>query len=272
MSVRMIALAGFSAFLLLVVSPCCVVLSVPPGHVGVVRSFGSIDDDPLPAGGPYFVKPWKSVVRLSVQTEKNEEPATVPTKNGLAVKVNAVLLYRLSPDRAAAVLREVGPEFESKVIDPYFRNAVRDACAEFEPEALYTAGRQQLETTVLTKVAAELTPRGFVVESVMLQDPVLPATVTARIESKVAAEQDALRMDFVLRQKRLEADAKVVEAEGIAKAQAIVKKDLDEMYIKYLWVMALRENHSAVIYVPTGTDGMPIFKRVGDLGPEPTKK
>lgn len=262
---------GVTALFTLLLS---VVWSVPPGHVGVITSFGDVSPTPLSAGGPYLVRPWASVNRLSVQTEKNEEPATVPTKGGLSVQVKAYLLYRLNPAEAPRVIKEFGEKYEEKIIDLYFKNAVRDVCAEFAPEALYTVDRQTVENQILARVGKELGDRGFVCESVMLQDPILPAVVTGRVEAKVAAEQDALRMQSVFkqreqeamankRQKELEAEAKVIEAKGIADAQQIIKKDLDENYLKYLWIEALKESakhNNATIYIPTGPDGMPVFK------------
>jgi regulator of protease activity HflC (stomatin/prohibitin superfamily) len=160
------------------------------------------------------VWPWVTVVDASVQTQKDEEPATVPTKGGLAVQVHAVLVYHVDPAHAPNVYREYSDKYEERIVDPYFKNAVRDACAEFEPEALYTNDRAAVEARALALIQKELEKRGFIVEAVMLQDPVLPPTVTERIQAKAGAEQDVQRMQFVLKQKELEAQAKIVEAKG----------------------------------------------------------
>jgi regulator of protease activity HflC (stomatin/prohibitin superfamily) len=187
----------------------------------------------------------------------------VPTKNGLAVSMKATLLYHLDPTRAPAMAREVGAtEYQDRVVSPYFKNAVRDVTAEFLPEAFYSADRGLIEARIADRLRHEFEARGLVVESVMLLEPVLPDLVRQRIEAKVGAEQDAARMEYVLKQKELEAKAKVVEAKGIAEAQSIVKKDLDDNYLRYLWIKALSENHGATIYVPTGADGMPFFKPI----------
>lgn len=249
---------------------------VEAGHVGVVSSFGSVQEEPLKEGGLYLVAPWKVVDKISSQTTRNEEPATVPTKGGLSVTLKAVLLYRVDPLQAPRLKREVGFDFEQKVIDPYFKNAVRDVCAEYDPEALYTAARNEVESKVFERISHELISRGIIVEEVMLQEPELPSVVKERIEAKIAAEQDALRMQSVFkqreqeamatkRQKELEADAKIAEAKGISEAQKIIKADLDDNYLRYLWIEALKEsskNHNTTIYVPTGIDGMPLFKNV----------
>ena len=55
------------------------------------------------------------------------------------------------------------------------------------------------------------------------------------------------------------ANAEVIRAEGIAKANKIIGDSLqnNDAYIHYLWIEALRETDSEVIYIPTEA-GIPI--------------
>ena len=55
------------------------------------------------------------------------------------------------------------------------------------------------------------------------------------------------------------ANAEVIRAEGIAKANKIIGDSLtnNDAYIHYLWIEALRESKDQVIYVPTEA-GIPI--------------
>ena len=55
------------------------------------------------------------------------------------------------------------------------------------------------------------------------------------------------------------ANAEVIRAEGIAKANQIIGDSLknNDAYIHYLWVEALRETSNAVVYIPTES-GIPI--------------
>ena len=55
------------------------------------------------------------------------------------------------------------------------------------------------------------------------------------------------------------ANAEIIRAEGIAKANAIISDSLNnnEAYIHYLWIEALKESKDQVIYVPTEA-GIPI--------------
>lgn len=55
------------------------------------------------------------------------------------------------------------------------------------------------------------------------------------------------------------ANAEIIRAEGIAKANEIIGNSLqdNDAYIHYLWIESLKESHDQVIYVPTEA-GIPI--------------
>ena len=63
------------------------------------------------------------------------------------------------------------------------------------------------------------------------------------------------------------ANAEIIRAQGIAEANKIIGDSLknNDAYIHYLWVEALRETQSSVIYVPTEA-GIPITeaRRLGE--------
>jgi len=69
----------------------------------------------------------------------------------------------------------------------------------------------------------------------------LPATVRASIESKIQAEQDAQKMQFVLQKERQEADRKRVEAQGIADYQKILSTGLTDKQLQYQSILAQKE-------------------------------
>jgi regulator of protease activity HflC (stomatin/prohibitin superfamily) len=69
----------------------------------------------------------------------------------------------------------------------------------------------------------------------------LPASVRASIESKIQAEQDAQKMQFVLQKERQEADRKRVEAQGIADYQKILSTGLSDKQLQYETIKAQKE-------------------------------
>jgi hypothetical protein len=54
------------------------------------------------------------------------------------------------------------------------------------------------------------------------------------------------------------ADSEVVRANGVSKANNIIKNSITDQYIRYLWVQTLdKGSHDQIIYVPTEM-GLPI--------------
>ena len=61
-----------------------------------------------------------------------------------------------------------------------------------------------------------------------------------------------------LEAQKYNAEAEVVRAEGVAKANTAIKDTITEMYVKYLWVSTLDKTNNQIIYVPLGADGLPV--------------
>jgi regulator of protease activity HflC (stomatin/prohibitin superfamily) len=74
--------------------------------------------------------------------------------------------------------------------------------------------------------------QGVIVEAVLMKSIQLPAGLASSIEQKLQAEQDALRMVFILQQEKLEAERKIIEATGTKDAQKIISEGLTDQIIK----------------------------------------
>ena len=77
-------------------------------------------------------------------------------------------------------------------------------------------------------------------------------------------------MKFVLTKESQEAERKVIEAKGIAEAQAIINKTLTQAYLQHEAIqaqmkMAVGQNHTTV-YIPSGDNGIPLVRTVNSEG------
>ena len=101
--------------------------------------------------------------------------------------------------------------------------------------------RADIEKAILDKMAAALTPQGIIIESVLMKSIQLPMGLASSIEQKLQAEQDAMRMEFVLQQERLEADRIIIKAKGERDAQKIQAEGLTNEIIKLKSIEAFNE-------------------------------
>ncbi|TMQ59074.1 MAG: prohibitin family protein, partial [Candidatus Eisenbacteria bacterium] len=116
---------------------------IPAGHVGVKDFFGIVSKNVLPPG-VHLVFPMTRVVRMSTQTQQVKEAAEVPSQEGLTMDLEASLLYRLDPDKAAEIYRTVGRDYEGTVVEPQIRSAIREITASYDAKALYSSEREKI--------------------------------------------------------------------------------------------------------------------------------
>lgn len=204
---------------------------VDNGNVGVVKTFGEVADATL-TPGVHLVNPFSEVIEISTQTRELKEDMSVPTKEGLAVQLEASVLYHVDPKHAATLYRTVGEEYWKVLIEPHFRSESRSITAKHDSRALYTADRDQIQTQLTSALQKILHPRGIFIESTPLRSIELPAVVKDAISMKVAAEQEAQKMEFILLRERQEAERKIVEARGDSVAQGIISSTISDRYLQ----------------------------------------
>jgi prohibitin 1 len=235
--------------------------SIPTGNVGVLTLFGRVTGETLPEG-IHLVNPLKSVQKLSIQTQSVKESANVPSNEGLILALDTSLLFRLDKDKAAFVYQTVGDSYAEKIVEPTLRAAIRASTSAHSANALYTNARELVQKQILDELTAQLAPRGVIVENVLLRDVQLPAMLKSSIEAKQQAEQDALRMSFILQKEKQEAERKRIEAQGIADFQRIVATGISPQLLEWKGIEATEKlatsANAKVVIIGNPKNGLPL--------------
>jgi len=240
---------------------------VPAGTVGVVDLFGQVSNV-VRQPGLNLVNPFARLEIMNMKTEQETEIMNVPSREGLSIDLDVTILYRLTPERAAQIYKTVGVGYREVIVLPQFRSACRGVTVNYDAKSLYTSGREEMAQKVFSDLRGMLEERGILLEKVLLRSIRLPSTVSQAIEMKLKAEQEAEQMKFVLDKERQEAERKVIEAEGIAKAQEIINKTLTPAYLQHEAIkaqmkMADSPNHTTV-YIPSGDNGIPLIRSLDE--------
>jgi prohibitin 1 len=180
----------------------------------------------------------------------------------LNVVLEASLLYHVNPEKAAQIYQQIGPNYDQVVLTPQFRSAIRGVTVQHEAKDLYTSGRELIANQIAEDLRQAMAERGLVLEQVLLRRIQLPQMVEAAINDKLAAEQQAQRMQFVLAKETQEAERKRIEAKGIQDFQNIVSQGLSESLLRWKGIeatKALAESTNAKIVIIGGRDGLPII-------------
>jgi prohibitin 1 len=235
--------------------------SIPTGNVGVLTLFGRVTGETL-GEGIHLINPLKSVQKLSVQTQSVKESANVPSNEGLILALDTSLLFRLDKTKAAYVYQTVGDNYAEKIVEPTLRAAIRASTSAHSANALYTNARELVQQQIQDELTAQLAPRGVIVENVLLRDVQLPAMLKGSIEAKQQAEQDALRMSFILQKEKQEAERKRIEAQGIADFQKIVAQGISPQLLEWKGIEATEKlatsTNAKIVIVGNTKNGLPL--------------
>ncbi len=258
---RLIGL-GIVAFLLVILLFSSVT-KVGTGHVGVLTLFGKVQSTETLGEGIHLINPLKTNNELSIQTQTLKESASVPSSEGLMMSHDTSLIYHLNPDRAAEVFQKIGADYENVVVEPTLRSAIREATASHTANALYTGEREMVAKQIYDQVTAQLNQRGLIVESVLLRDIQLPATLKASIEAKQQAEQEALAMNFRLQKETQEAQRKRIEAAGVRDFQQIVAQGITPSLLEWKGIEATenlaKSANTKVVVIGNNKNGLPLI-------------
>jgi len=234
---------------------------VPSGHVGVLTLFGRVTSDVLPEG-THFVNPFKVNNTMSIRTQELKETASVPSDEGLVMTLDTSLLFRLNPERAADVFQKIGPNFVEVVVEPNLRSTIRAVTSQHSANALYTGAREEVAQQILKELVEQLSSRGVEVQNVLLRDIQLPQMLKGSIEAKQQAEQDSLRMAFILQKEKQEADRKRIEAQGIRDFQTTVAQGISQQLLEWKGIEATERlaasNNAKVVIIGNPKNGLPL--------------
>ncbi|MGB0034922.1 MAG: prohibitin family protein [Candidatus Acidiferrales bacterium] len=249
-------------FVLLLILIYASVAYVPAGHVGVLTLFGRVTGDVLPEG-THFVNPFKGNNTMSIRTQELKESASVPSEEGLVMTLDTSLLFRLNPEKAAEVFQKIGPNFVDVVVEPMLRSSIRSVTAAHSANALYTGGREQVALQIYTELSSQLSNKGIEIQNILLRDIQLPQMLKSSIEAKQQAEQDALRMAFVLQKEKQEADRKRIEAQGIRDFQQTVSQGISQQLLEWKGIEATERlatsTNSKVVLIGNTKNGLPLI-------------
>src|ERR1700730_672790 len=253
-----IAAAAFLLMILIFAS----VARVDSGQVGVLTLFGRVTGEVLPEG-VHLVNPFKVNHELSIRTQEIKESASVPSSEGLVMNLDTSLIYHLNPEKAAEVYQKIGPNYMAVLVEPNLRAAIRESTASHSANALYTGEREAVAKQIYSQLADKLGARGVLVESVLLRDIQLPATLKSSIESKQQAEREALAMSFRLQKETQEAQRKRIEAGGIRDFQQIVAQGISPQLLEWKGIEATeslaKSNNSKVVVIGNSKNGLPLI-------------
>jgi regulator of protease activity HflC (stomatin/prohibitin superfamily) len=247
----MIRVIGIVVIIFGILSKC--VVQVDAGKVGVQSIFGNVKKETLNSG-LNFVNPLADIKELDLKTQNytmsgvhdegskaGDDAIKVLSADGLEVTIDLTVLFRIVSAKAPDIYKQIGLNYVDVIVRPLSRTRIRDISANYDAIALYSTKRDEFQTRIFNSIEKDFKDRGLVLEQLLVRNIALPESVKKTIESKINAEQDAQKMQFVLQKEKQEAERKRVEAQGIADYQRIITSTLTDKQLLYEQIKAQKD-------------------------------
>jgi regulator of protease activity HflC (stomatin/prohibitin superfamily) len=243
---------GIIALIVIGVAGAASVQIVEAGHRGVLLHWNAIDTSAPPLDeGLHIVIPFQdTVVNMEVRTLKFVQATSAASKDLQTVTTEVTVNYRPDPNSVNTLYKEVGLQYENRVIQPAVEEVVKQVTANYNAEELITK-RPQVKADIEQEIATRLNVYNIHTDVISITDFQFSSLFARAIESKVEAEQkaqkaenDLIRIEVEARQLEAQAQgtaaANIAEATGEAEAIKIINEALaaNPFYLEWLKTQA----------------------------------
>jgi len=192
---------------------------VDAGHRGVLLHWNAVDVTIPPLDeGLHFVVPFQdSVVNMEVRTLLFVKETSSASKDLQTVTTEVTVNYHPDPESINTLYKEVGLNYQNRIIAPAVEEVVKQVTANYNAEELITK-RPQVKSDIEVEITKRLNVYNLQTEVISITDFQFSALFSAAIESKVEAEQKAFKAENDLKRIEVEARQRAAQAEGLALA------------------------------------------------------
>ena len=211
---------------------------VPAGNKGVIfNTFTGIKDKTYDEGLhfklPFFEKPYKFEVRTRVYNDD----AAAASKDLQIVSTRVALNYHVEKDNVNTLFKNIGPDYEFRIIVPSIQEVVKAITAKHIAEELITK-RENVKEEIKSALKERLAKSYLILDELSITNFDFSPEFNHAIEQKVTAEQNALKEQNNLKVVQYQAQQKIEQSKGEAEAIRIVNEELlkSPKYIDYLTI------------------------------------
>lgn len=198
---------------------------IETGEVGIKTTFGKVEASLTP--GLYFYMPGVSSVQiLNTKVQTIDGNSTASSKDLQTVKTTITLNYHLGLQDPIGHYTRLGADqtnIEKSIVKPAMSEGFKAIVAKFTAEELILK-RETVSELIINTLSNKLKQYDLFVDSVSVTQFEFSSAYANAIEAKQVAEQNASKAKNDLQRIQVEAQQKISEAEGQAKAMALQKQ------------------------------------------------
>jgi regulator of protease activity HflC (stomatin/prohibitin superfamily) len=239
--------------------------NVPSGHHGVkyYKFGGGTEMGKIYYEGFQWHFPWNSLFVYKTQLDERREDLHVLSADGASIELETSVWFRPVINKLDSLQITVGPNYYNVVIGPALRGEARGIVGRYKPDEIYSTKRELISSEILESMKKVLEAKYVEVENIIIRNVTLPKKITDAIEEKLAADQEQMRMEFVLMKEKQEAERKRIEAKGIRDFQATVSQGLTKNLLLWKGIEATEKlaqsPNTKIVVIGSSESGLPLI-------------
>ena len=198
--------------------------TIKSGEVGLKVRFGKIVNTKLDEGFNLKIPFIEQIVVVNIKVQKLELITESSSKDLQTIETDLAVNYRIESEKATYLYKTVGNNYESTILDPAIKESIKATIAKYTAAEVMTK-RSEVSQKCMEELQAKVQKYGIVIDNFNITNLSFSTEYTKAIEEKQVAEQK-------LEKAKLEAEAKLVEAEATKKANDLMKQSLTDNLIE----------------------------------------
>jgi regulator of protease activity HflC (stomatin/prohibitin superfamily) len=225
---RILMWVAIAIVLIIVVSVAgCGIKVVDTGHRGIETRFGKVVSESL-GEGIYFYNPLTShIVEMDTRVQRQDGETDTYTRDVQQAAIKYTLNYRLQQNAAHVMYRDIGVEWEQRLIPQVVLGTLKEVVGKWDAVDLI-ANRDKAGQTAFEAIRTNLAERNVEVSRFEITDIAYTHEFENSVEQKVIAQQKAIEEQNRTKQIEEQARQKVLSAEAEAKSIQIRAQALEK--------------------------------------------
>lgn len=204
----------------------CGIKVVDTGQRGIKTRFGEVVSESLPEGLYFFNPITSTIVEMDTRVQRIDGETASYTRDVQQADIKYTLNYRLQQNAAHLVYRDVGRDWENRLIPQVVLGTLKEVVGKWDAVDLIS-NRDKAATAALDQIRTNLAERNVEVTRFEITDISYTTEFENSVEQKVIAQQKAIEEQNRTKQIEEQARQKVLSAEAEAKSIQIRAQALE---------------------------------------------